>query len=297
MIDSLSILLPTYNCRCVELVTALHSQCEDVSGLHYEIIVADDASTVTHFVEQNRAIASLSHVRYIERRENVGRSRIRNILVGEARHDWLLLIDGDLELDNSDYIQNFLASTGDLVVGGITIGGHHPGNLRWMNEKAHEPQTKAAWRTRHPLELHTNFMVRRQTLLDHPFDERFTRYGYEDVLLGQRLVAAGLRVSHIDNPVLFAHYESNPHFLRKTEDALLTLYDFREQLSACNHLLPFMQRLQRWRLMGLLQLSYKLLNKSLRRRLEGNKPSLFLFKVYRLLLFAHLVKKTTTNNE
>lgn len=288
MKDSLSILLPTYNCRCVEFVAALHSQCEAAEGLRYEIIVADDASTARHFVEENRGMTRLSHVRYIERTENVGRSRIRNFLVREARHEWLLLIDGDLELDNPGYIQRFLHADGDLVVGGITIGGHHPGNLRWMNEKAHEPQTKAAWRTRHPLELHTNFMVRRQALLDHPFDEGFTRYGYEDVLLGKSLVAAGLRVQHIDNPVLFAHYESNARFLQKTEDALLTLYEFRERLSDCNHLLPLMQRLRRWRLTGLLHLSFKLLSKPLRRQLEGNNPSLLLFKVYRALFLARL---------
>lgn len=288
MKDSLSILLPTYNCRCVELVTAMHSQCEAIEGLCYEIIVADDGSTVAHFVEENRAIMRLSHVRYIVRMENVGRSRIRNFLVCQARHDWLLLIDGDLELDNPSYIQRFMQSDGDLVVGGITIGGNYPGNLRWMNEKAHEPQTKAAWRARHPLELHTNFMVRRQALLDHPFDERFIRYGYEDVLLGKSLIAAGLQVEHIDNPVLFARYESNARFLRKTEDALLTLYEFRRQLSDYNHLLPIMQRLGRWRLIGLFHLSYKLLNKLLRRQLEGNKPSFFLFKVYKVFYLARL---------
>lgn len=287
---TLSILLPTYNCRCVELVEALHGQCEAVGGLCYEIIVADDGSTDKDMVEQNKVIAGFSNVKFLERPTNVGRSRIRNYLIAQAKNDWIIFIDGDLQLDNPDYIQCFLASTGDLVVGGITIGGHHPDNLRWLNEKAHETQTKAAWRRKHPLELHTNFLVRRESLIEHPFDEGFTRYGYEDVMLGRTLVEAGLTVEHIDNPVLFAHYESNSRFLEKSEEALRTLLDFRRQLAGSNHLLPFISRLRRWNVLPLLSLSYKLLNKTLRCQLTGNSPCLFLFKVYRLMLFAHLIR-------
>ena len=43
MLKSLSILLPTYNCNCVKLVTELHRQCVE-SKVDFEIIVADDCS-------------------------------------------------------------------------------------------------------------------------------------------------------------------------------------------------------------------------------------------------------------
>lgn len=288
---SLSILLPTYNCRCVDLVTALHSQCEAIKGLRYEIIVADDGSPRTEFVHQNKAIERLRNVEYIVRTTNVGRSRIRNYLVTQAQNDWILFIDGDLELANPTYIQTFLEAEGDLIVGGIAIA-QAEGSLRWLAEKAHEAKNTAQYRSRHALELHTNFLVRRKDLLARPFDEAFTRYGYEDVMLGKALVGAGLAVNHIDNPVLFAHFESNASFLKKTDEALETLVEHREQLRSVNHLLPLMERLEGYRLLPLLRFCYKISEKWLRKRLTGNNPNLFLFKMYRVLRYAHLTKTT-----
>lgn len=296
MTRSLSILLPTYCCRCVELVKALHAQCEAVEGLLYEIVVADDGTPEKAYIAENREIERLPNVRYIVREENVGRSRIRNFLVGEARYEWVLFIDGDLALDNSLYIRNYLQTEGDLIVGGIEIiadgndedGTPLCGNLRWKAEQAHVGKNSAAYRREHALELHTNFLVRRRDLTAHPFDESFSRYGYEDVMLGKTLVRAGLRVVHIDNPVTFAHYESNARFLHKTEEALTTLHENRERLRDVNHLLPLAQRLERWRITPLLHLSYKILKHALRKNLLGNNPSIFVFNMYKLGYYIHL---------
>ena len=41
----LSILIPTYNDDCRELVASLQQQADNISGLEYEILVADDGST------------------------------------------------------------------------------------------------------------------------------------------------------------------------------------------------------------------------------------------------------------
>ena len=48
MINSLSILIPTYNNECLELVRDLQAQASILSStndLEYEILVADDGST------------------------------------------------------------------------------------------------------------------------------------------------------------------------------------------------------------------------------------------------------------
>lgn len=45
MKKELSILIPTFNDICVDLVQALARQCESIQRLKYEIIVADDGST------------------------------------------------------------------------------------------------------------------------------------------------------------------------------------------------------------------------------------------------------------
>ena len=80
----LSILIPTYNYDCTQLVRDLQKQAEKALT-KYEIIVMDDASATCK--ETNRDINSLPHCQYIELTENIGRSRIRNRLADMARYD------------------------------------------------------------------------------------------------------------------------------------------------------------------------------------------------------------------
>ena len=58
MQKAISILIPCYNTYCVELVKQLAEQCEDIEGLHYEIIVADDGSYDEHTRLRNKEIYS-----------------------------------------------------------------------------------------------------------------------------------------------------------------------------------------------------------------------------------------------
>ena len=118
----LSILLPVYNCSCVALVTELQRQCVEC-GTEFEIIVADDGSSVASYIEHNLRIERLDGVRYITRKQNVGRSAIRNFLISQAQGEWFLFIDGDLTLDNSHFIHRYLQAKRNVVVGGIRIGG------------------------------------------------------------------------------------------------------------------------------------------------------------------------------
>ena len=64
MINSLSILIPTYNNVCLELVRDLQAQASILSStndLEYEILVADDGSTDKNTIEKNREINELNH--------------------------------------------------------------------------------------------------------------------------------------------------------------------------------------------------------------------------------------------
>lgn len=289
---NLSILLPTYNCSCRLLVETLHKQCEDIDSLNYEILVADDGSTDKSFIENNKIISNLNNVRYIIREENVGRSAIRNFLIREAQYEKLLLIDGDLELETSDFIYKYLHSEGDIVVGGIKIGGTEKewgSNLRWRYEKTCEKAHNVENRKQKPLELHTNFLINKKELLKHPFNERISHYGYEDVLLGKCLVDEGLKVEHIDNPVLFAHYESNDKFIQKTKEALETLYLYQHELQDYSRLISFMNKINHYGVINLLNITYQLIHTLLISNLKGNKPSIYAFKIYKILHFAHLI--------
>ena len=135
MINTLSILIPTYNNVCLELVKSLQAQAsllssssetrssspESSSHFEYEILVADDGSTDERTVEGNRIINTLLHCRYIERKENVGRAAIRNFLAQEAKYPWLLFIDSNMNVISHQYLVNYLEKESDVIYGGYQI--------------------------------------------------------------------------------------------------------------------------------------------------------------------------------
>lgn len=291
----LSILLPVYKCSCVALVTELQRQCMDC-GIAYEIIVADDgtmADTMNQYiVECNKVIGQLEGVRYIIRQENVGRSAIRNFLFSQSKGDCILFIDGDLSLDNPDFIRRYTQAEGDVVVGGIRIGGNPEqwkGNLRYKYECVCKANNTIEKRQKQPFQhLATNILIRRRALGECPYDERINRYGYEDVLLGKRFQQQGLTINHIDNPVLFCNFESNETYISKTEEALHTLLQFRKDLINFSSLLKMVEIIHHFHLTKLLFLAFKLLHKPLKHRLESNKPSIFLFNLYKLMYYISL---------
>ena len=113
--NELSILIPTYNCVCVELVRRLHQQAM-ATGIDFEIIVADDGSVDVSTIQANRAIATLPHCQFIERSENSGRAAIRNFLAQEASHAYLLYIDSDMTVVSDDFVSRYLACLPAQVV-------------------------------------------------------------------------------------------------------------------------------------------------------------------------------------
>ena len=78
----LSILIPTHDYTCYQLVADLHQQAERL-GMPYEIIVVEDGSRSQVNIIANHKIEELNHCRHILRKENVGRSAIRNFLMDE----------------------------------------------------------------------------------------------------------------------------------------------------------------------------------------------------------------------
>lgn len=298
----LSILLPVYNCNCVALVTELQRQCVECK-VEFEIIVADDGSlsgaigtnaVCQHLIDENQIIEQLKGVRYIIREQNVGRSAIRNFLVSQAKGDRLLFIDGDLSLDNSSFIHNYLQTEADVVVGGIVIGGNPDqwkGNLRYRYERQCEAINTVESRQSQPYQhLATNLLVRRSVLGEKPYDENISHYGYEDVLLGKRFQQQQVAIKHIDNPVLFCDFEDNASYLAKTEEALRTLFAFRKELKGYSRLLDKAEQIERLHFSPLFITAYKLFNEPIKNCLLGNKPKVFWFNIYKLLYYLHYTK-------
>lgn len=301
----LSILLPSYNNVCVSLVQALQRQADALWGkldkpFRYEIIVADDCSTDAACVDANRVIGDMLHCRYLRMEQNVGRAQIRNVLISESRGDYVLLIDSDLFLCDDNYLYKYATSTADVVYGGTCIGGEGlamvdneantenlKGNLRYIYEKKAEPSHRAAFRQLRPNQEISvcNLYARRDIMEAHPFDSRFKAYGYEDVLFGKRLAESGIEVTHIDNPVLINEFEPNSVFVKKTEEAILTLCRFEQDLEGYSNLKTKVTTLGRYIPLSLFRLWHRIMKNKEKRNLTGPKPSLLLFKLYKLGFF------------
>lgn len=301
----LSILLPSYNNVCVSLVQALQRQADALrrkldKPFRYEIIVADDGSTDAACIDANRVIGDMLHCRYLRMEHNVGRAQIRNVLISESCGDYVLLIDSDLFLCDDNYLYRYATSTADVVYGGTRIGGeglvmvdneanteYLKGNLRYIYEKKAEPSHRAVFRQLRPNQEISvcNLYARRDIMEAHPFDSRFKAYGYEDVLFGKRLAESGIEVTHIDNPVLINEFEPNSVFVKKTEEAILTLCRFEQDLEGYSNLKTKVAVLGRYIPLSLFRLWHRIMKNKEKRNLTGPKPSLMLFKLYKLGFF------------
>ena len=297
-ISQISILIPSFNSKCIELVDNLRSQADSIPGLDYEIIVADDGSTDTACVEANLVISDWPHCHYLIRKENVGRAAIRNVLARSARYDHLLFIDSHMSVIREDFIAHYLqyADTHPIVCGGYTIPQNvlqQPENLRWKYEMKCLHLQMAEERGKNPYaNFHTsNFLILKNIMCAHPLDERFRRYGYEDVLYGKHLQLSGIPIHHIDNPLGFCRFESNERFMTKTEEGLQPLGELRDELRDQSKMLQMAQRLTALHLRPLLNCLFRAFGKSMRRHLTGHHPSLLIFNLYRL---GYLLSPPTT---
>ena len=292
---ALSILIPTFNDRCKLLVRKLRQQAEAVH-LTYEILVADDGSTDEDVIRENSEISQWEHCQFLRQPRNIGRAAIRNYLAQMAQYPHLLFIDSDMTLLRSDYIYKYVAmEEADVVDGGIAVGGDADalrGNLRYRYEKAAEQEHTADKRQKNPYsDFHTaNFLIRRDIMLAHPFDERFRYYGYEDVLFGKQLRADHIAISHIDNPMGFCTFESNPDYIAKTEEGLRTLHQFRNELRGYSRLITLVEGIHISLILSLIRLSYRLFGGFIRRNLCSSHPSLRLFSLYKLGYFLNIEK-------
>lgn len=295
MIEQLSILIPTYNNRCIELVRRLSCVAQATGNLKYEIIVADDGSDKADIVKENETVAFIPNCRYIRNCVNKGRAFTRNFLAQSAKYEWLLFVDCEVEIPNDLYLSAYMeaAKSVDVVYGGVIIGGNAEslsGNLRYKYEKACEPHHCAANRNKHPYENFrtANFLIRRQTMLRLPFNESVKQYGYEDVMYGKCLCENNIRILHIDNGVEYVNYESNKRFLEKTEEAMHTLLLFKNEMKNYSRLILAERRIAKWNVRRLFYLIYKARKKSWRKRLLSPHPSVFIFNLYKLGYYMEL---------
>lgn len=290
----LSILIPNYNNVCLELVSVLQRQAEPL-GIDYEIIVADDASPQKDTVARNEPINALPHCRYIVKSENTGSAATRNYLARESRYRWLLFLDCDIVIPDDRFLARYIEDEHEGVVnGGICIADDERlrHNLRYLYEKTAEPEHTAEKRqaNRYKEFRSTNFLIDRQVFANCPFDERFTRSGYEDVLFGKTLSQRQVNVWHIANPVMMTEFETNADYVSKIERSLRTLHTFRQELRGYSRILTIADGIHLTAVKALLRLLHRLCGGLIRRNLCGERPCLRLFNIYRMGYFLRIAE-------
>ena len=291
----LSILIPTYNYDCTQLVKDLQLQAER-SGIDYEIIVADDASPIQAYKEKNRAINALPHCRLIELEENIGRARIRNRLADEAQHEWLLFMDADAEVISDNFIADYLKHTdADVVCGGLCHAETLPSpevSLRYAYEKRADKKRAAHYRAERPYEQFITFcfMVRASLFHSIRFDDRITEYGHEDTLFGIELKQRRAKILHIDNPMRQGGIETNEEFIEKTRAALRNLSAMKETMQGHSALLSVYNLLKRFGLSTCVARWFVRKESTLTVHLTSTNAPLPLFFLYKLGYYCSLNK-------
>lgn len=282
----LSILIPTYNYECYQLVAELQQQAGALN-IPFEIIVADDASREEMKIA-NRKINELPHCRYIELEENIGRARIRNYLGEQAIHAYLLFLDSDVRVcfDNfvSLYIRNIDGNT--VICGSTRFKRRVPApnmTLRYTyGVKREEKSAEVCNRTPYAQFTSISFLIEKNTFMSIRFNDCFTKYGHEDTLLGKELELAGVPIRHIDNPIFHNVPDTNEMFLRKTHSSIENTIRYKDLLSSHVRVLQIYNQIKKSGLHHPLALLFRIVQQPIRRNLVGRHPSMKLFAFYKL---------------
>lgn len=279
----LSILIPTYNYNCTLLVKKLHIQAFECR-IPFEIIVADDGSQLHK--QTNREIKKLSNTKYIELKENIGRSKIRNLLANLALYQYLLFIDCDAEICKNDYILEYLkyCKPNCCVIGGTSY-----------NEKEKNPQYSLRLKygilreanSKHRKRFTTfNFLVHKELFDKVKFNESIQGYGHEDTLFGAQ-IKQYTQYESINNPLIHKGLDNNDIFLEKTESAIHNLLKLSQDKSIkClfneSSLLRTYNKLRQLHIIGFIDTLFSVTSKIIKKQITSKNPSLFLFDCYKI---------------
>jgi glycosyltransferase involved in cell wall biosynthesis len=228
MVSELSILIPVYNFEVTKLVSKLRDQCLQYSQ-RFEICIYDDCSD-EKFRVKHRPLNEFPEVRYVELRQNIGRSALRNRLAQDANYNYLLFLDNDSAIPDKQFLKRYweFPKKCDVLIGGTIYQKQAPSDLymlRWRYGNEREARD-ADERSKHPYQSLTlnNMLIRKEVFLAHPLSTDIKGYGHEDTKFGWDLQKAGVQVCHINNPVIHLGLEPAFTFLKKTEEGIKNLH-------------------------------------------------------------------------
>jgi glycosyltransferase involved in cell wall biosynthesis len=291
MISELSVLIPVYNYDVVPLVKSLLEQCRSLTS-RFEICLYDDGSKEKYRLK-HRYLNEYPEVRYVELRQNIGRAAIRNLLAQEANNKYLLFLDNDSGLPDNDFIKRYWEdpADADVVIGGTIYNEQRPSDifmLRWRYGKARE-EKPARERNKHPYRSLTlnNMLIKRTVFLAHPLDTSLEGYGHEDTRFGWELQRLGVKIRHIDNPVIHLGLEPAVDFLKKTKQAVKNLHQLYmlEGDLPDSSLVRVYKKLKGAKARRAFMLAFRPFKPMILQNLKSPEPNLTYFDLYKLYYF------------
>ena len=297
----ISICIPIYNFDVGPLVTELARQIANLD-VSCELVLIDDCST-DEFRKINEAVCS--QFNYILLPENVGRAKIRNLFLRYAKFDFLLFLDCDSIIINSnfllDYSVNLIQPEHNVICGGRIYPNKCEDRkrvLRWKYGMTKESQPAKVRRMNPDKSFMTNnFLIHRSLLSQIPFDESLVGYGHEDTLLGYYLKLQGIEIMHIENPVLNGDIETNREFLQKTESGIDNLcrivikLNFDKAFIEDVSLLRFYNKIRKLHVVGLFNVLFFIKRPFVKWMLIHGFNWIWLFDFYKLGLFLKRIRR------
>jgi len=294
----LSILIPVYNYAVLPLVSELQKQCISC-GIKFEILCYDDASNL--FIAENQKINQFQNCSFISLEKNIGRSAIRNLLAKKAVFENLLYLDADVIPVHDHFIANYISEINKnkkVVFGGPLYEDQKPDKeflLRWVYGREREALNLSE-RTKNPSDfaLVSNLLIKKEIINRFPFDETLTKYGYEDLLFFSVLKLKAFKITHIENPVFHLNLETSVLFLNKTKTALenLAFLNNSNKISKNeSRIIAYFELLKTLKLLTAFSFIFRKLESKIEQNLISEKPSLFLFDIYKLGYYCFLKSK------
>jgi len=295
----LSILIPIYNYNACPLVLEIHKQALLIKK-PFEIICIDDASAL--YQSENREIAFLSNCIFIELSQNIGRSKIRNLLASKANYDWLLFLDCDTFPKNSNFIANYISQIltpqESVFFGGILYAEQQPESneiFRWEFGRKREamPLEKRQKKT-YQTTFVSNLLIHKLVFETILFEEKISKYGYEDAFFIQGLKNKNISIQHIENPLYHLNLETSEQFIAKTKNALETLLFLSNNYARTafeTKITKTYRTLSHLKVHFLVSILFQKIQSKLENNLTSKKPSLFLFDCYKIGYFCFLNTK------
>jgi glycosyltransferase involved in cell wall biosynthesis len=288
----MSILIPTYNYNAFPLVKAIYEQAQNID-IPFEIICRDDGSQSAYNIE-NTKINTLANCTFIEAEENIGRSANRLALATQASYDWLLFLDSDVLPKSANFLKNYihkLETNAEAIFGGFAYHEDHKtehNSLRFKFGKQRE-EVPANTRNNNPYKviISANFMIKKDRYLTLHKTNLVKTYG-GDYLFGAKLKQHTINIAHINNEVYHLGIDTNTAFLKKTREAIETLYVLSKSSKKVTHaisLLKSYEFLKQFKIDFMFLYLFNKFEPSILHNLESQNPSIRLFDIYRLGTF------------